>query len=99
MSELSRCTTHHQTCHRPPEPPWAPTRLIEIRETPHGHKLRITTGRPHEPYVALSHCWGTAQEFKLLSHNLADMQLNIDISRLPKTFQDAITITTWIGGR
>jgi hypothetical protein len=94
---LSHCTKNHSAC-RPEEPLWSPKRLIEIVPSPHGYKLRLVTDRPLEPYIALSHCWGSVHVFKLSSQNLEEMQTNIEILQLPKTFQDAISITTWFNG-
>jgi len=91
---LTHCIAHHPRCRTAPQPLWSPTRLIEIVQTPGDPKLRLITIQPQEPYIALSHCWGTADMFKLLSQNLEEMKTGIKISRPPKTFQDAISITT-----
>lgn len=97
-SMLSHCIEKHPGCRSVQEPFWSPTRLIEIKQTRDGYKLRLITSPPKEPYIALSHCWGTAHLFKLLSNNLEEMKKDIEMSQLPKTFQDAISITTWFSG-
>jgi hypothetical protein len=95
---LAHCVSNHPRCRSKKDLSWSPTRLIEIEQTPTGPKLRLMTSRSEEPYTALSHCWGVAPAFKLLSENLEEMKSGIDISRLPKTFQDAISITSWFNG-
>jgi hypothetical protein len=94
---LSHCTENHSWCHRQ-ELLWSPTRLIEIALSSDGYKLRLVTNRPQEPYVALSHCWGSVPVFHLSTKNIEELQSNIEMSQLPKTFQDAISITTWFNG-
>ncbi|KAK7185327.1 hypothetical protein PSPO01_08443 [Paraphaeosphaeria sporulosa] len=49
------------------------------------------------PYVALSHRWGDEQPLRLLKDNLNLFQKNIDWSKLPKTFQDAIVSARKLG--
>ena len=97
-SSLAHCLNHHSKCQIPQEAPWSPRRLIEITSLPQSTKLRLVTSRPPEPYTALSHCWGSVHVFSLTLKNLKEMKADIPFSQLPKTFQDAITMTAWLNG-
>jgi hypothetical protein len=44
------------------------------------------------PYIALSHCWGGSQPFKLTRATVARLRAGIQLTDLPKTFQDAIYV-------
>jgi hypothetical protein len=51
-------------------------------------------------YIALSHQWGPPgqnRKFCAYKTNIQDFKQNIDINRLPKTFQDAVHITRSLG--
>jgi hypothetical protein len=51
-------------------------------------------------YAALSYCWGPRPAFlKLTERSLKFLKDGISASRLPKTFQDAIHVTTTLGLR
>jgi hypothetical protein len=95
---LTHCINHHPSCRNVQQPLWSPTRLIEIEQTTDGPKLRLITNQPQEPYIALSHCWGAAHMFTLSTENLEELKTDIKVSLLPKTFKDAISITTWLNG-
>ena len=90
---LEACTTSHHKC-LPPDIAFSPTRLIEICKD--GCRLRtdILFGTP---YTTLSHCWGTNDIFKLKRDNIDDLQNNIPLEELSKTFQDAILVTQSLG--
>ena len=45
--------------------------------------------------MTLSHCWGTAEFLTLRESRKDDMKERIVWSSLPKTFQDAVTVTMW----
>ena len=53
----------------------------------------IDTGGTEYSYVTLSHCWGQEGHFKLYHDNLREFKRGIKVSSLPKTYQDATTIT------
>lgn len=52
-----------------------------------------------EPYVTLSHCWGSVQPLRLTLANYGQLQTAITYTSLPKTFQDAVTATRALGWR
>jgi hypothetical protein len=72
-----------------------PTRLIDVRGAHplHVHLHEVDSSTPKSPYTTLSHCWGDLDIMQLRKDNLAQMIEEIEVSQLPKTFQDAITIT------
>lgn len=56
-------------------------RLIETAKT-----------RPDGPYIALSHRWAKEERLMTTSGNYTQMRREIDLNRLPLTFQQAITV-------
>jgi hypothetical protein len=48
-------------------------------------------------YLTLSHCWGGADIVKLKKANLIQFHKNIPLEWLPRTFLDAIRITSLLG--
>lgn len=76
-----------------------PTRLIDVGVDGDNKLFLWETGPQHVgEWVALSHRWGV-KNFKTTRLNLADHLAGIDISRLPATFRDAVTITRTLGKR
>jgi hypothetical protein len=47
-----------------------------------------------QPYFTLSHCWGNLKPIQLTAETEASLRAGISISSLPKTFRDAIFITS-----
>ncbi|KAL1607629.1 hypothetical protein SLS60_002563 [Paraconiothyrium brasiliense] len=46
-----------------------------------------------DAYIALSHCWGRSQSFRLLRENIAAHKKGIELGSLPQTFKDAVALT------
>ena len=99
------CLKHHDTCNRKRSEQsdgrqWYPTRLIKISRWSNKLRLVITeTERPKTPYVTLSHCWGKADFIQLTKSSIKDFQVSIPHRKLPKTFQDAISVARNLGIR
>lgn len=101
---LMDCTENHKkTCPGATRSnTFLPTRLIDVGKwganvDPH---LHFTDGNERSPvpsYVTLSHCWGPNVIPRLLLDNLDDRRNRIEISTLPRMFQDAITSTQKMG--
>jgi hypothetical protein len=51
------------------------------------------------PYCTLSYSWGLGPKYLMTSLNLRDLELEIYVSNLPKTFRDAIAVSRDIGCR
>ncbi|ERF74718.1 hypothetical protein EPUS_04887 [Endocarpon pusillum Z07020] len=77
-----------------------PSRLIEVlKESEDGIlqlRLRDTRGLTG-CYAALSHCWGSTHHLSTSISSLKERLTNIDFTKLPKTFQDAVTVTSRVG--
>ncbi|KAK7213887.1 hypothetical protein V2G26_021065 [Clonostachys chloroleuca] len=96
---LHECDSH-ATCQKQAsknEGANAPTRLLEV-----GHNIRLVDASSirSRPYIALSHCWGPLkpkEKFCTYQENIEVFRRSILFDDLPKTFQDAITVTRGIG--
>lgn len=53
----------------------------------------VETDNEHAPYIALSHCWGSSQQFTTTTATLDARKTGISWDHLSKTFQDAISFT------
>lgn len=76
-----------------------PTRVLHLGDN---NELRLveTNGSIDSPYVALSHRWGNLtedQKFCLKTDNIGSFKKDIPYSSLPKSFQDAVRVTSAIG--
>ncbi|KAK1981478.1 hypothetical protein LZ30DRAFT_720085 [Colletotrichum cereale] len=96
---IQSCDSTHDACRRRDgqAPSEMPTRLVKVTDP-----IRLLSSSTIDPsrYIALSHCWGRLQEherFCLYQRNHSQLQARIDFDRLPRTFQDAITITRGLG--
>lgn len=89
-SWLDECWQQHPQC-RMNEIPKLPHRVIDVK----GEHLRLVI--PHDGsrghWVALSHCWGTANTFKTTPKTLESYKHVIEWKILPKTFKDAVLVT------
>ncbi|KAH6665936.1 hypothetical protein B0J14DRAFT_660071 [Halenospora varia] len=99
---LKVCDENHKQCR--PRTGFLPTRIIDVGHdtTDASIKLCTTIGAQVEKYAALSHCWGaqtTWQHHSLSTSNIKALHHKINFGRLPKTFQDAITVTRALGIR
>jgi hypothetical protein len=65
-------------------------------------RLHCTNEGERGKYIALSHCWGKldeSQRFCTYRRNIDALCKSIDFDKLPKTFQDAVTVTRELGVR
>ena len=82
---------------------WTPTRLLEVEQSESGQVVRLIHPQgdmvgPLEAYVTLSHCWGNKQPSKLLVENFKSYEDGYRVSRLPKTYREAIQVCSWLDG-
>lgn len=96
---IQNCLTEHSKCTRPDLTP-LPTRVIDV-----GHfddcpnpRLFVSHGQL-DRYVTLSHVWGVGYRVVLTKNNLHKFEQEIMLTKLPKTFQDAIQMTRLLGVR
>lgn len=92
---LEKCETSHPGCVENLSVP-LPTRLVQITasglQLVNGKDLSLTT-----KYTTLSHSWGSLEFFTLQKHNIETMYQDIPITKLTRTFRDAISITQQLG--
>ncbi|KAI3324011.1 HET-domain-containing protein [Xylariaceae sp. AK1471] len=93
---IDNCRTNHQgDCWDVQIDQWYPTRLLDVGKQ-EGDCIRLietSTVSPSRGYVTLSHCWGTAQVFKLNKVTATQLHRGISPAELPLTFQHAVTVT------
>ena len=92
---LEECNLHHSRC-SVTELPTLPTRVVAVGNANTSPKLLCTQGERAE-YLALSHCWGTEQNFTTTTATLSERTRGIAWADLPKSFQDAITLARTLG--
>jgi Heterokaryon incompatibility protein (HET) len=98
---LDHCKKHHHACTEEQET-FRPTRLLDLESVDITRKIRLVLSGDNErdePYVTLSHCWGSATPFRLTTKTLERMRIGLDLEELPKTFRDAIEIASWFQGQ
>ncbi|KAF5001919.1 hypothetical protein FGRMN_703 [Fusarium graminum] len=110
LSWLERCMQNtngeHDVCNQG-DRNHLPTRLLDVRCALEQGKVRLVcpSDSPEAfpkgtEYASLSHCWGTwgsDENPKLLTANLPSRQSDgLDWEKLPKTFQDAFKIASWL---
>lgn len=77
---------------------WYPKRLLDLSQK----KIRLVrsaTYSPKDPYVTLSHCWGTKPFLVLDTENEAWFEAGVDISVFPSSFQDVMSVSRVLGIR
>lgn len=81
-----------------------PTRVLDVGDHENSDLLRLHCSEEGErgKYIALSHCWGRlkeSQKFCTYRCNFSVRLEAIHFDKLPKTFQDAVTVTRELGVR
>lgn len=89
------CLRHHPRC-QSSESSHLPSRVLNVTGTGRP-RLESTYHDKKAPYIALSHCWGSFQPLTTTRATLDRRTESIEWSLLPKTFQDAISITRSMG--
>jgi hypothetical protein len=90
---ILRCENGHRACRSQPSAP-LPHRVIDVgsdllNEDPRLLECDGERGR----YITLSHCWGNTQHFTTETNTLANRCRGMSWGSIPKTFQDAISLT------
>jgi len=101
---IQECNDNHEACASIAKQEQSmPTRVIDV-----GLKKRAQTGSPPSirlletgdlqgQYVILSYCWGKSQTVTTTTATLNSRKHNIHFDILPKTLQDAISLTRQLG--
>jgi hypothetical protein len=98
---LEECTKKHDDCTTNLVSNFTlPARLIDVSPEESGMDVRLVELSNQQQqirtgYAVLSHCWGPDPDnmLKTTASNLQEMKKGIKWDTLPKTFQDAISIT------
>lgn len=102
---LRVCETDHTACSKP-DRSFVPSRLLRLQpgsdsqifvilETDPAAKWHGATGGLE--YLALSYCWGGAQELQLNAKSEEDLTRGIHVSSLPLTLRDAVLVAWDLG--
>jgi Heterokaryon incompatibility protein (HET) len=101
---LFDCTEHHERCRVSRDAAagsiFSPKRLLKIQNEFSDFikvKLLLCEANEHQPYAALSYCWGGTQIYTLNLANLEALCIDIPLSSLPQTLQDTISVTSRLG--
>lgn len=100
---LTDCVLNHEHCKNSDSATrYLPTRLLEIDD----RSFRLVLGSEcdsNEHYMTLSHCWGkkplVESQARLLKPTFDILRQHQPISKLPKTFRDAMDIVSRLGVR
>ncbi|RFN49035.1 het-domain-containing protein [Fusarium flagelliforme] len=104
---LQQCDRYHQGCKRTQT--WSssnslganktlPTRVIAVNGINDERVHLLETNSSHKgSWVALSHQWGSGQQFRTLRTNIKEHIAGIRLTDLPRTFRDAVKVTRAIG--
>ena len=96
-SSISTSSTTHQFKNTSS----CPTRLIDTGDSISQPPRLVSTQKfvQTPAYMTLSHCWGRQHLFVLTQSNKNDLEREIPVQKLSKTFQDAFHITRQLGHR
>jgi hypothetical protein len=81
-----------------------PARILDVRSPDCAWGIRLVAGDTPRlaaaRYIALSHCWGmSGPPIRTTRESLQDYEREVELSALPKSFQDAVTVTRSLGVR
>ncbi|KAH6671992.1 heterokaryon incompatibility protein-domain-containing protein, partial [Halenospora varia] len=92
IPKIRNCNTTHIRCQS--RSSQIPSRLLYVGSETDPTCLSLELLPILQPYVALSHCWGDQSAiFTTPKATIKDLLLEIPWTKLPKTFQDAVSIT------
>jgi hypothetical protein len=97
---IQSCDSSHEGC-RVDNIPLLPSRVIDTDGPPSSEFVRLieTSDGQRGPYIALSHCWGTSNNFVTTRSNLEEMKSGFTIDKAPATFRDAVKVSRLLGIR
>ncbi|KAJ8129636.1 hypothetical protein O1611_g3997 [Lasiodiplodia mahajangana] len=95
--------SHTRVCSRVDIPRKQPKRLLDLGDSG-SSTIKLDCypdNRKSSEYVILSHPWGTDKSkwFRTTSDNIDEFKRSIDFKKLPRNFQDAVTVTKNLGFR
>ena len=99
---LDQCTQAHTACNVGgvgETVATLPTRIVHLPESANPRLLLVDHTTPKLPYATLSHCWGSEMPLRLTTENMTELEVEIPLAKLSKTFVDAFEIARRIGLR
>jgi hypothetical protein len=93
---LDECTNMHPLC-KAPQTTSLPTRVLDVGTIIDNKIFLLISEDRKARYAALSYCWGGQQEIVANEGSWEVMTQGIALSVLPKTIQDAVTVTRRLG--
>lgn len=103
-SWLRNCKQQHRRCSgATTRPAFVPTRLVDLKASETDDTI-VRVIEPNdtpidEPYMTLSHRWGTQQFPMFTERNRASMKHGFCLRTLPQTFQEAIQVARYFNIR
>lgn len=93
---LDECTHMHPLC-KAPQTTALPIRVLDVGSIANDRICLLVSKDRKTRYAALSYCWGGKQEVVANEGSWEAMTRGIATSMLPKTIQDAVTVTRKLG--
>ncbi|KAF4946976.1 hypothetical protein FSARC_14070 [Fusarium sarcochroum] len=101
---IQACSVTHRHCLSPSQPPFLPTRLLEIQSEPTPTIKLLPTSllsseTTNSHYLALSYCWGNPpyNPLRLTVSTSQSLHDGIPTSSLPLLFQDLVSLSQHLG--
>ncbi|KAH7357160.1 heterokaryon incompatibility protein-domain-containing protein [Rhexocercosporidium sp. MPI-PUGE-AT-0058] len=88
----------HHNCRIDKEPPFLPTRVIDVGSSDGEARLYISHPGEKAHYIALSHCWGGMVPIMNTVATMHELVERLPLE-IPKTFADGIAVTRTMGQR
>jgi hypothetical protein len=97
---LNSCLQGHRQCYYRLSTQYFPTRVLDINGLDHGQLPKLVQKAAlKEPYVALSHRWGSKSLLSTTMENIGKRLKGIDLDDLTPIMRDAIHIVRSLGYR
>jgi hypothetical protein len=93
---IQNCIANHDLCCIPTQDQAVPARLIQIGSNDPNDAPKVVLTSELDTvadYLTLSYCWGGSSPLVLTTESSKALMKRIDINKLPKTVDDAITVT------
>jgi len=99
LCRLQDCSRNHEGCPKPRDAS-LPTRVIDVLHS-NDDRIMLHISGPEEcgQYLALSYRWGGPQTVTTTKATLSDRICGIQVSDLPSTLRDAVSLTRDLGYR
>lgn len=96
-SWIDKCNKSHTDCIKTNAE--LPHTVLDVGSQDNPHLSLHVSSNQVGQYTALSHCWGKSSPPKTTTENIEQYKRHISFDELPKSFQDAVTVTRDLGIR